>query len=119
VLPDLIRLPQAWQSHRVVERELGREIARRRADGERVATEMPRLEYFAGQKPGPPRPISAREILAAARAPETRFVAIVAKRTPIDEAELRLLGYAPLTLDPRLEQLTLDAEVRSYERRRR
>src|SRR5262249_53696578 len=46
VARDLVCLPQAWQRERIVERELGLWLRPRLRDGERVATEMPRLELF-------------------------------------------------------------------------
>lgn len=116
--PDLARLPVAWQRERVVERELGLHLRTQLAPGEGIATEMPRLEYFAGLLPGPPRPIRGREILElAARAP-TRFVVLVVGRTEFSESALSALGFAPLTLPDALASAAKKRGIVAFERPR-
>ena len=115
---DLVCLPQAWQRERRIERDLGSWLRTQLATGEKLATEMPRLEFFAGQKPGPPRPITAAEILAQARVPDTRFVVVVAARTPMDLGELVQLGFTTAKLPDTLERAALARGISVHSRPR-
>jgi len=76
--------------------------------GEVVVSDMPRLDYFAGQKPPPPRPILPEDLLARAADPACRYVVLVERqpesgdaparrRTAVDLARLRQLGLEPLS----------------------
>ncbi len=106
--PDFARLPQSRRAARIVLVELGAFLEPRLDDTHRLATEMPRLAYFAGQKPGPPRPIPRDEILRQAEAPTTHVVAVVEPRTHVSIEDLRSLGFAPMELPDRLRQLVTD-----------
>lgn len=85
----------ARHGERAVERELGRWIGARLGAGEYVVSDMPRLCYFAGQRPPPPRPILPAEIVAAAGSPSCRYVALVEGRTAVDPDRLRDMGLEP------------------------
>ncbi|MCC6673391.1 MAG: hypothetical protein IT458_20200 [Planctomycetes bacterium] len=115
-LPDLMRLPQARGAERVVERELGLHLRPQLRDGARLATEMPRLHYFAGQRPGPPREIRPEEVLADARGLATRFVAWVPLRTPLASDALVALGYRPAVLPEPLARSIAARGILVYER---
>ena len=118
VARDLVLLPEAWQRERLVEKHLGRHLRRELRPGERVATEMPRLEYFAGQQPGPPRAVRADEVLAACTDPATRYVVFVAPRTPIDPAELARRGFTPAVIEGDLGLELSARNIRIFERKR-
>ncbi len=108
---DWIRLPRERRADRIVERALGVHFRTLLAPGERIATEMPRLEYFAGLEPGPPRPISSDEILATADDPATKFVVLVRARTPAAADALPDRGYHEATLPPNLARLAAERGI--------
>jgi hypothetical protein len=100
------RIVAARNRDRAIERELGRWCGARLEPGETVASDMPRFCYFAGQRPPPPRPILAEDLLVQASEPACRFVALVRDRTPgvkpeflgklgLEEMELPVLLCGP------------------------
>jgi hypothetical protein len=89
---------------RAIERDLGRYLGARLEAGEFVVSDMPRLDYFAGQEPPPPRPILPATVLARAAEPGCRFVVLVQGRTDIDDAALAKLGLEPLPPPPILSE---------------
>jgi hypothetical protein len=102
------RIVGARNQDRAIERELGRALRAQLRPGEVVVSDMPRLDYFAGQKPPPPRPILAADVLARAADPACRYVVLVERqpessdaparrRTEVDLARLRELGLEPLS----------------------
>jgi hypothetical protein len=99
---DLGRLPQARRDERIVERELGAYFGTRLGAGETIVSDMPRLDGFAGVEPGPPRAVTAAELVERAAAPGVRVVARVDGRTALRIAQLRPLGFAPLVLPAEL-----------------
>ncbi|MCR9247561.1 MAG: hypothetical protein NXI31_21230 [bacterium] len=78
---------------RTIERDLGRWLRAIRPATATIASDMPRLLYFAGLRPPPPRRIDAAELLAQATAETCRFVVQKRGRTAVDRAELTALGY--------------------------
>ena len=114
--PDVVRLPLARGADRLVERDLGLHLRALLAPGQFIATEMPRLEFFAGQRPGPPRPIARGEVLARCQDARTRFAVIVAARTDVLDVDLRALGFAPLSLPSRLSMLAEQRGLLVYHR---
>jgi hypothetical protein len=116
VLGDVVRIPQVRRAERVVERELGEWLGARLGAGESIATDMPRLSFYAGLRPGPPRAPGRDELLAAAAATPTRFVAVVAARSRISEGDLRELGLAPIVLPDRLSTLAAERGVLVFAR---
>ena len=74
----------AWQGtideHRVAERLVGQHLAARLGPGQTVAGDLPRVLWYAGQRPLPPRHFDAAWFVAQARAPEVQFVALVEPR---------------------------------------
>jgi hypothetical protein len=97
---DLVRIPAARRADRAVLVELGGWLRPRLPRGERIATEMPRLEWLAGQRPSPPRRIERAELLAACAAPATRYAVVVAARSGVTAADLAAAGLRPLALPP-------------------
>lgn len=95
---DVARLPLERRGDRRVLIDLGRHLGALLEPGETIATEMPRLAYFAGLAPIPPRRIHRAEILAQAERPNTQFVAVVVPRTGVVAEDLRPLGFEPLEL---------------------
>lgn len=115
--PDLVRLPQRRGHERIVERELGRWLGARLEPGESIATDMPRLEYFAGLRPGPPRPVPAAEILEACKRAATRYAVVVQGRTPVTRHQLLGLGFSEVGLPPELATLAAERTLLVQERR--
>ncbi len=114
--PDVVRLPFARGGDRRVERELGEHLRPQLGSDRFIATEMPRLEFFAGQRPGPPRPIAPAEVLARCRDARTRFAVVVAARTEVSERDLEALGFSPLSLPSRLSTLARERGLLVYHR---
>lgn len=115
--PDLARLPGARGEDRLIERRLGEWLRPRLHAPDFIATEMPRLEFFAGQQPGPPRPIGRDELLSAAARAHARFVAVVSPRSDIVAADLDALGLQAVSLPEPLSTLARQRALLVYERR--
>lgn len=79
---------------RTIERDLGRWLRSERAPDQTVASDMPRLLFFAGLPPPPPRRIDAADLLAAAGTDACRYVVLKRGRTAIAPHTLAALGYA-------------------------
>ena len=113
---DLVRLPVLRRADRVVERDLGAYLRARLAPSEAIATDMPRLEYFAGLEPSPPRRIRPDDLLEACKSARTRYAVFVAPRTAVHSEELGA-SYAEALLP---EPLAAEVRARSilvFERR--
>jgi len=93
-----------WPVDRTIERDLGRWLHQQRAPTELVASDMPRLLFFAGLPPPPPRRIGAADLLERARDPRCHFVALKRGRTALAPAVLEDLGYAARALPTSLAQ---------------
>ncbi|MCB9886397.1 MAG: glycosyltransferase family 39 protein [Planctomycetes bacterium] len=103
---------------RTIERDLGRALAAELQSGEVVVSDMPRLEFFAGQRPPPPAPIPAAAILEIARQPRCRFVALKRGRTDVDPQSLAALGLAPVPLPAAVAAHPAAADVLLFGRAR-
>lgn len=90
---------------RRVERELGQYLGSQLAPGERIASDLPRVVWFAGQPPPPPRHFAADRLLAFARAPGVRCVVLStgSRRDSAREAAAALAAECePFVLPPPL-----------------
>jgi len=86
---------------RAVERELGGFLRQQLRPGETVAGDLPRVIWFAGLPPPPPRHFDADQLAALAAAPAVRFVVIAAgsRRESSREVLPLLVGsFAPAEL---------------------
>lgn len=85
---------------RSVERELGEHLAAQLRPGDQVATDMPRLAFFAGRKPPPPRAFTAEDLEAALADPRCTHLALVRGRGGIDVDPVSLAGrgFEPMIL---------------------
>ena len=102
---DIMRIPRARRANRIVLRELGEHLRPTLRAGENVATDMPRLAYFLGLPPIPPRRIDRAEILASCKDPRTRFAIVIEPRTGVSADDLRATGLVPVELPDRLREL--------------
>lgn len=89
---------------RGVERTLGRHLAAQLRPGDRVATDMPRLAFFAGRKPPPPRAFTNADLEAALADPSCVLLALVRGRGGLDVQPVSLAarGFEPMILPPGL-----------------
>jgi len=110
--PDLVRLPQERRADRIVERELGALLADRGVRGGELFTDMPRVAYYAGLEPPPPRRLRAGEVETAVADPRVRWIAVVRGRTAVDATALDLRGFEPFAVPAGLRDLL---EARSAE----
>jgi hypothetical protein len=86
---------------------------------------MPRLDFFAGQQPPPPRPITADDVLRRAASPQCRFVVLVVRRgdtgdrrrTDVDDSALSALGLEPM-LPPAILSAADERSLRLFARTR-
>jgi hypothetical protein len=119
--PDLVRLPQPVNERRAPIARLGAVLRGELAQGGHLATELARLELFAGERPGPPRRIEREEILARLDDPEAdvRVCVVVAPRTGITAEDLLPRGFAPLPLPAGLAGEIEELHVLVYARPRR
>lgn len=113
---DLVRLPVMRRADRAVERDLGFYLRARLAPGEAIATDMPRLAYFAGVEPGPPRRIRPDDLIEACKSPRTRYAVFVAPRTAVHGADFGA-AWAPAPLPQSLEAEVRARSILVFERR--
>jgi hypothetical protein len=114
--PDLARLPAARGRDRLVERELGAFLRPRLSATRTLVSDMPRLEFFAGLRPSPPRPLARAELLGRCERPDVGFCALVAPRSAISEADLAALGFVAADLPEPLRRLAAARRVLVYQR---
>jgi len=120
-----VRVFGARNADRAVERDLGRWLAHELGPGEFVVSDMPRLDFFAGQQPPPPRPITADDVLRRAASPQCRFVVLVVRRgdtgdrrrTDVDDSALSALGLEPM-LPPAILSAADERSLRLFARTR-
>lgn len=79
-----VRVLAPRNTERGVERALGQHLAAQLRPGDRVATDMPRLAFFAGRKPPPPRAFTTADLDAALADPLCTTLVIVRGRGGID-----------------------------------
>lgn len=103
---------------RTIERDLGRELGAHLQPHETLATDMPRLQFFAGRQPPPPEVIPATLILEVARQPGCRFVVLKRGRTELDRSELLRLGLQRLSLPSALRDHPAAADIEVFVRPR-
>lgn len=115
---DLARIPAARRADRVVLIEVGEFVRPRLEPGDRLVTEMPRLAYFAGQPPPPPRPISRADLLGWATEPGARVACVLPARSDVTAADFAALGFVPVALPAPLAALAADRGMLVLERPR-
>jgi hypothetical protein len=108
-----------WLGHpadRTLERELGRWLATQMSATDTLASDMPRLWFFAHRRPPPPRVIRPEDLVQWAAAPSCRFVAL--RRGRSDEAQSGLVqaGFAVVALPPELRDAPDAASVQLWQR---
>ncbi|MCU0866702.1 MAG: hypothetical protein MUC36_23205 [Planctomycetes bacterium] len=88
---------------RAVERDLGAWLRPQLRAGERLVSDLPRVAYFAAQRPLPPRHFTAAQLLALVAAPEVAVVVLRdrSERVPFAELEPQLA--------PRFDRVALPA----------
>ncbi|MEM7199266.1 MAG: hypothetical protein AAF628_03310 [Planctomycetota bacterium] len=113
---DLVRLPQTRRANRTVLVELGRWVAPQLSPQSRLVTEMPRLEFFAGQRPGPPRFTRATELWRGCKSPTARYAITVQPRTGMTDAGFRAIGFEPVVLPRGLADQASERGIVVYRR---
>ncbi len=101
---------------RTAERDVGRWLGGELSPGQTLASDMPRLVFFAGLRPPPPRTIAAADLRAWAGESTCRFVALRQGRTPAFVGELAGLGYAEVELPPDLAVRVRQARIAVWRR---
>jgi hypothetical protein len=81
---------------KLAEREVGEWLATQLAADEAIVSDLPRVVWFAGRRPPPPRHPTAAELAAAARDPKVRFVVLGARRETAREVADGLVGFTPV-----------------------
>lgn len=117
VAGDIVRIPQTRRENRLVLIELGHYLGARLGPGETVATDMPRLGYFAGTNPGTTRKIRREDILEWCTQPATRFAAVIERSTGVTEEDFVALGFEPMDVPPELHELMAARSILAYQRR--
>ena len=96
---------------RTIERELGRWLGGSMAATETLTSDMPRVWYFAGRRPPPPRQITPEVLLRDAGEPACRFVALRRGRSDRALDELARAGFIALELPAELRAVPGADEV--------
>lgn len=91
------------EANRIAERDVGRFLAARLRPGERIAGDMTRVLYFAGQRPLPPRHHQATELVHMARS--ARFLVLRSRRPSTPEVLRALPDWRPVALPAPLAAL--------------
>lgn len=98
----------AWRGlideSRLAERDLGRWLAAQTEPGQRIAGDMTRVLYFAGQRPLPPMHFDAAELIERARAPGVAWAVFSAARPTWGEVRAGLPEWGPAALPARLRE---------------
>lgn len=102
---------------RTIERELGRWLGAHMRERDTLASDMPRLWFFAGRKPPPPREIAEAELHEWAVGPDCVWVALRRGRNDAFLAELDGLGFAPQPLPDELRDRPGAGDVLLWRRR--
>jgi hypothetical protein len=89
------------EPERVAERAVGQYLAHQLHAGDEVAGDMPRVIYFAGRRPPPPRHFDAAQQLAMAAAANVRFVVLS------QNSQRRTYAAVSAGLEPRFARLEL------------
>ncbi|MBL8727577.1 MAG: glycosyltransferase family 39 protein [Planctomycetes bacterium] len=90
-----------WLGHpadRTVERDLGRWLATQMSPADTLASDMPRLWFFAHRRPPPPRVIRPEDLVRWAQQPSCRFVALRRGRSDAALPGLVQAGFAVVEL---------------------
>lgn len=101
---------------RTFERELGRWLATQMAPTDTLASDMPRVWFFAGRRPPPPREILAADLVRWAEEPGCRFVALRVGRTEGAGPGLTTAGFVIAELPPALHRVSGAASVQLWQR---
>ncbi len=99
LLPGMTRFFHPRRAVLAPDRALGMELRKRLPKEGGIATDLPRLLFFSGRPPLPPRHISARDLRTLAKKKKTVAVVSLKKRKKLDAAFLRGLGY--LSVSPK------------------
>ena len=103
---------------RAVERELGVVLANQLQTDAWVVTDMPRLAFFAGRKPPPPRPFTPTDLKNALADPHCTHLAMVKGRggVDVDVPSLAAAGFEPMILPSRLAAVAQDRGILVFSR---
>jgi hypothetical protein len=105
VLGAIVALRGTIDPDRAAERTVGVHLRSRLQPGRTVTGDLPRVVWFAGQRPLPPRRFDAARLAAMAGAPEVQFVVLATRRERDGEpavADLPGPDFAPAELPPEL-----------------
>jgi hypothetical protein len=108
-----------WLGHpadRTIERGLGRWLASQMAAADTLASDMPRLWFFAGRRPPPPREILAGDLIGWAREASCRFVALRRGRSKGALPGIAAAGFAEVELPAELRADPTADEVQLFYR---
>ena len=127
--PDLVRIVTPQRTEKAVLKELGLYLRARLGPDELFASaerrpssafplpsSMCRVEFFAGQQPGPPRPMQVAEILQLAADPRCRMALLAGEGPGIEPEDLAALGYRPHALPPGLAERAAERRIAAFER---
>ncbi len=98
LLPHAARLVRTRRASLAGDRAVGTDLAEALAVDAGIASDLPRLVFFAGRRALPARSITAHELMGQASLSETRAVVSLVKRAKLDVPRLRALGYHLATL---------------------
>ena len=115
---EAVRCWPERRQHRTFQPPLGAWIDTQMTTEETLVTPMPRLMFYSGRAPLPPRPIPGSEVLLRAQDPSVRFVVFVPARVEVNIAEFDRLGFRPAQLPAELRAL-VDARGALVLQRRR
>jgi len=103
---------------RTFERELGRWLATQMSATDTLASDMPRLWFFAHRRPPPPRVIRPEDLVHWAEQPSCRFVALRRGRSDDAQTGLANAGFAVVELPAELRAEPDAGSVQLWQRPR-
>jgi hypothetical protein len=118
VLSSAVLSLRTTEPDRAAERAVGEHLRAQLAPGEAVAGDMTRVLYYAGQRPLPPRPFTAQELIARGCAPEVRFFVLRVRREDAGEVQRGLADvFAECALPDELRAGAEERGIAVLERR--
>ena len=128
--PDFLRLPQSQREDKTIERDLGHYLRARMQPGDILVSaehretsgydlpfSMPRIEWFAGMEPSPPRTLAIEELRSMAKDPRCKFGLIAHETAGFGPQDLAEFGFVPHALPPDLANRAAERRITVFERR--
>jgi|GEM_PF-2655699 len=104
LVPSVVRIMKVRRASLIQDRALGVALRKKLPKKAGIASDLPRLLFFSGRSPLPPRHILAQDLRKLAARKKTVAVVSLKKRKKLNPGFLRGLGYREVSLSHILEK---------------